>query len=153
MVALRLFRALGRGHRPEPASGGALARFRSSGRPIRVGARPMPVGGSWPADGCPRAAGRRVPAGAASGAGDLPRAQGGLTLHRNPWCPSWPPELGLLPFNDTRRLPSNAKNANCSGLGGEDHHVAYTAGHTRHYAAMKSHSLRGSHDNVSHGNQ
>jgi len=64
-----------------------------------------------------------------------------------PWCPYWPPELGLLPFNDTRRLPSNGRNANCSGLGGEDHHLVFTADHTRHYAAVKSHSLRGPHGN------
>ena len=75
----------------EPSSGGALARFRSSGGPIRVGARPMPLGGPRPADGSPRPAnerpslaGRPVPAGVASGPGDLSGAQGGRTLHRNP---------------------------------------------------------------------
>ena len=76
----------------EPSSGGALARFRSSGGPIRVGAHPMPLGGPRPADGSPRPAdggprpanGRPVPAGVASGPGDLSGAQGGRTLHRNP---------------------------------------------------------------------
>lgn len=95
------------------------------------------------ASGGPRARWRGPGSDAVARTGPIRRALGpfgaksGGTLRLCPLAFMWPPELGRISIERQRSPVCNAKNANCSA----DSPTGLHGGHSRHYAAVKSHPL------------
>jgi hypothetical protein len=71
--------------------------------------------------------------------GEPAGAQSGGTPHLISLAIMWPPCSAAIPLNDSSYLYAMGKSANCSADPCADSPPGFTAGHSRHYAANKSH--------------